>query len=250
MNLRHSGDSAPRAFTLIELLVVVAIIAILAAMLLPALARAKSQAKRVKCVSNQRQIGFGFHMYADDNSEKYPIAPDWSCTGGNLGTLDLYSSNLYGWTNRLLNPYMVNPEIYHCPADHGDDYPTIAPLFRAQPGLTCFLAYGTSYLVWWASDTFRVQHVAGDSLDPTSPGGQPIKSSDIARKPSNKIIEGDWTWPGNRDPNETMGEWHNWKGQRLFVMLYGDGHAAGYVFPPQLALWDTSPAPDPNFLWW
>jgi prepilin-type N-terminal cleavage/methylation domain-containing protein len=96
-------------FTLIELLVVVAIIAILASLLLPALARAKAKGRRVACVSNQKQITLALKMFADDNDQRFPwwIPPP----DGTKGVL-------WTWQHlQLLSNELVTPKVLHCPSD-------------------------------------------------------------------------------------------------------------------------------------
>ena len=71
------NSSKKRGFTLIELLVVIAIIAILAAILFPAFAKARESARRISCSSNMRQIGQGIMQYVQENDEKMPEADYW-----------------------------------------------------------------------------------------------------------------------------------------------------------------------------
>ncbi len=90
---------------LIELLVVIAIIGILAAMLMPALNRARTAAHRIASVSNMRQVGLGLQMYANDHSSWTPFSVD---NGG-----------IY-WSNRLgIDGYVGTPAIYWPPARKG-----------------------------------------------------------------------------------------------------------------------------------
>jgi prepilin-type N-terminal cleavage/methylation domain-containing protein/prepilin-type processing-associated H-X9-DG protein len=109
-------------FTLIELLVVIAIIAILAALLLPALARSKAKAKSAACVSQQRQIGVGFRMWADDNENRFP----WMLTTEEGGTQELASEAHLQFL--ALSNEIKTPKILACPSDRkirvAEDWPT------------------------------------------------------------------------------------------------------------------------------
>jgi type II secretory pathway pseudopilin PulG len=85
--------------------VVIAIIAILAAMLLPALSRAKENGKSIKCRNNLRQLGLALHMYMDDNNAKYPYVEFWMA--GRRAASVFTALGLYGinWSNT----------VFHCP---------------------------------------------------------------------------------------------------------------------------------------
>ncbi|QOV89599.1 type II secretion system protein [Humisphaera borealis] len=130
----HSGTRQHyrrcNAFTLVELLVVIGIIALLISILLPSLAKARNQANAVKCISNLRQLGMAFTMYANENRQRLPF----SSSGGNP-----YNEDWIWWQETAVASISAtipgrpvpdpkqssiaryvggfNPEFFRCPGD-------------------------------------------------------------------------------------------------------------------------------------
>jgi prepilin-type N-terminal cleavage/methylation domain-containing protein len=121
VHLRRAG------FTLLELLVVIAIIAILAALLLPTLGRAKERGRAVFCLNNVRQLEYAWALYADDGRDNVVTNTGSFRLGWVWGTLDWNSGSPPG-ANRdnqylleaPLGPYTKSAGIYKCPSDTTD----------------------------------------------------------------------------------------------------------------------------------
>lgn len=193
-----------KGFTLIELLVVIAIIAILAALLLPALAKAREQARRGVCASNLKQIGLALHMYAQDNAEWFPLHLNPWGTDGNDPNLVLFdmgmgttleispmaSFNLLTGFQRNADgifrgpEYINSPKVFLCPSGSLQIHPT-------RPGAltdaTCSYAYGVG-------------------MNEASPGDWVI----VADKKSN-----------NANPNESFAGYNNDRRLRIEMCNHG-----------------------------
>lgn len=116
---RRLGRRCGGGFTLIELLIVIAIIAILAALLLPVLGTAKAKSRTVACVNQLKQFAAAAQMYAGDNAGF--LAPNFPAGSNSwvLGSmkLDSQATNTAWLRQGKLFPYVSQPRLYHCPAD-------------------------------------------------------------------------------------------------------------------------------------
>jgi prepilin-type N-terminal cleavage/methylation domain-containing protein/prepilin-type processing-associated H-X9-DG protein len=116
--MKFDGKHEVQAFTLVELLVVIAVIAILAAILLPVLDKAKQRSQTTACLNNMKQLQLSYRMYVDDNNDYLPPnevipEPDVSWVLGNAHT-DVTTTNIQ---NGLIFQYNHQVKIYVCPAN-------------------------------------------------------------------------------------------------------------------------------------
>ena len=221
LRVRDSGPEVRAGFTLIDLLVVIAIIAILAALLLPALSRAKESARAAQCLGNERQIGLAVRLYADDNDDTFPRSQHSAFANGQLAWERAIAPQLGAstttWTNLLTG-------VYHC----------------ASSKLTSPLSYG-----------LNVYFEVGPDDDYT---GKPQTWRKQARilKPSNTIIMAEPNtaadhimahfWISQTDADDEVdAKRHAQKANYTFA----DGHSqklpmAKTYAPPQLDLWNPS----------
>jgi len=240
---QHGPRRIRAAFTLIELIIVMLVLGILASILLPSMTKAKRRGMRTRSINNQKQIGVAYRAYIEDNRDYYPQVRGFAGVGGKVGALasqwrDVKPSDqdvaLMGADTpedeRPLNKYVTNIDIFHDPADNG------GTKFGVD---SCFEALGNSYQPQVGSDFFRVKRVLGELAElKDSYAWRSIRDDEIRESPSNKIIQGDWNWPW-----DSADSWHGDKGEAGHVMLYHDGHAAYYVFPPSelMASWAYVP---------
>jgi len=163
--------SRDRAFTLIELLVVIAIIAILAAMLLPGLARAKATAMRIDCTNNLRELGIASRLYVDDNQGTFPPR--------------LVSVR---WPYRFYDYYGHNLKLLLCPTDlQFATPPTTGSISNnpADPAPRSYIINGLNdyFLDLLGTAVFTSQYLPG-----TWPNG--LKENDVIH-PSDTVILGE-----------------------------------------------------------
>jgi|SRR5579871_6361457 len=109
----NSKRGRNRGFSFVELLIIIAIIAIIAGLLLPALARGKSKSIQVQCMNNLRQVGIGFRLWSDDNNDMYPMRVPAEKGGAKEAVAKGDVFRVF----QCMSNELSTPKILVCPAD-------------------------------------------------------------------------------------------------------------------------------------
>lgn len=160
-------------FTLIELLIVIAIVSVLAALLFPVFASARTAGRRTACISNLRQLGTAVAMYTQDYDHRYPAGFD-SASGSYDGLTRLEQEQAFTLPtlpvlHDILNPYIKSAAVWRCPSDTGVETTIFTnrnrEFVRVSATPTAFEALGTSYVYRLRFGLESVPYPAGCGIE-------------------------------------------------------------------------------------
>ena len=216
-------------FTLIELLIVIAIIAILAAILFPAFARARENARRASCQSNLKQIGLGIMQYTQDYDEKYVLngySPVILQTDTSMPGYKYGSST--GWTGDkritwmdMIMPYTKSVQIFDCPSVPDNKW--------ASYGYST--AFGGTYMSYYDSTMSTADFSGPNSLARVTRPSEVIMALDFNSAPFSYIMEVDYAYSSAVATSAAGGAATSTYGTNMVAPhleggnnLYADGH--------------------------